>query len=167
MRSQDGQYGDLGAAQIRFASERSGADEMRVRQRVGFWIEEQPIPYLLRHRMPKLVEFLEALKERGIKTAVCSDYPAAAKLKALGLEKYFDVVKAAQDADVQRFKPHPRVLEAALAAIGVPTESAVYFGDRPDVDGAAARHAGVGFVAISPRSGFGPVLNMLTTGVDS
>jgi HAD superfamily hydrolase (TIGR01509 family) len=111
--------------------------------------------------MPRLVDFLQALKTRGIKAAVCSDYPAVAKLGVLGVEKYFDVVKTAQDRDVQRFKPHPRLLEAALAALGAPAEKAVYFGDRPEVDGVAAQRAGVAFFAISPRGGFEPALKML------
>ncbi len=164
MRGHDVEYPDLQEAQIRFASEHSRCDEALVRRCVEMWMQEQPLPHLLLHRMPKLLELLQELKKRGVRTAVCSDYPAVEKLHALEIGNYFDVIKTAQDADVRRFKPHPRSLEAALAALSIPPEEAVYFGDRPEVDGEAAARAGVAFFAISQNSGFEPVLNMLAKG---
>jgi FMN phosphatase YigB (HAD superfamily) len=94
---------------------------------------------------------------------VVSDYPAAAKLNALGIAHLFDVVLCAQDPAIGVFKPHPRGLENALERLGVDASEALYVGDRADVDAVAAsaaripcailsrargRQAGAGFVGI-------------------
>ena len=161
MRCHDRELEDLAETQLKLACEWSQADDASVRCRVRVWMEERPTQCLMRYRVPKVVEFLEELKNRGFKIAVCSDYPAVAKLRALGVMHYFKSVKPAQDADVQHFKPHPRVLEAALYELGASAPKAVYFGDRPEVDGIAAHRAGMSFVKTSPRLGFGPLLQML------
>ena len=161
MRYQDREFGDLAEAQLNHACQWSGADSPRVRQCIREWMEERPTQILMRYRMPFLVEFLEELKNRRFKTAVCSDYPAAAKLQALGILHCFDSVHSAQDAGTQRFKPHPRLLQTALQTLGVSAEEAVYFGDRPQVDGTAAARAGLTFIKISPRLGFKPFLGAL------
>jgi putative hydrolase of the HAD superfamily len=46
-------------------------------------------------------------------------------------------------------KPDPRVFEPALEQLGVVADDAVYVGDQPAVDGAAATAAGLGFVDAS------------------
>src|SRR5262249_61458859 len=42
-------------------------------------------------------------------------------------------------------KPDPRIVEAALAALGVSPREALYVGDDLETDGGAARAAGVAF----------------------
>jgi FMN phosphatase YigB (HAD superfamily) len=79
---------------------------------------------------------------------VCSDYPANAKLAAMGIERYFDCVVAAQDQEVGCFKPNPRILEVALDKLSVAPADALYAGDRPDGDGGAASRAGMRYVNI-------------------
>lgn len=161
MRRQDVECDDVAAAQLKFACAWSGADERRVFDCVDRWIEKEPLELLVRCRMPLLAEFLEELRLRGIRIAVCSDYPAAAKLRALGIAHLIGSVSTAQDVGIQRFKPHPRQLENALAALHVHPSQAVYCGDRPEVDGVAAARAGVRFISISPTEGFKPLLEML------
>ena len=46
-------------------------------------------------------------------------------------------------------KPDPRVFAPALAALGAAAADSVYVGDRAEVDGAAARAAGLGFIDAS------------------
>jgi HAD superfamily hydrolase (TIGR01509 family) len=82
---------------------------------------------------------------------VLSDYPPAAKLAALGVDQYFDVAVCAQDAEVRAFKPSPRGIRVALARLGVEPREALYVGDRPEVDAAAAAAAGVPCVIVGRR----------------
>ena len=66
------------------------------------------------------------------------------RLAASGLAPFFDTVVTSQSCGFA--KPDPRILHAALDALGVAPRHAVYVGDDPATDGAAAARAGVGFV---------------------
>jgi putative hydrolase of the HAD superfamily len=98
-----------------------------------------------------LITLLVAARRRGLRVAACSDYPPAEKLAAMGIAGLFDVVVSAQDPDVQRFKPDPRMLEVALERLGVSKEEALYVGDRPEVDAEAARRAGIACAIVGSR----------------
>jgi putative hydrolase of the HAD superfamily len=67
-----------------------------------------------------------------------------ARLAASGLAPLFDAVVTSQSCGFA--KPDPRILRAALDAMDVLPREAVYVGDDPATDGAAARAAGVRFV---------------------
>jgi HAD superfamily hydrolase (TIGR01549 family) len=67
-----------------------------------------------------------------------------ARLAASGLAPLFDTVVTSQGCGFA--KPDPRILQVALDAMGVRPRQAVYVGDDPATDGAAARAAGVPFV---------------------
>jgi HAD superfamily hydrolase (TIGR01549 family) len=140
--------GGLAERQVELGAELCGASRDEVKALAARWMEEEPLALLARCRRPGLVEFLEAATESGIRLAACSDYPLEAKLEAMGVRRYFSVVVSAQDADVQRFKPDPRGLEVALERLGVSRDGALYVGDRPDVDAAAAARAGLACVIL-------------------
>jgi phosphoglycolate phosphatase/putative hydrolase of the HAD superfamily len=106
-------------------------------------MDEAPLPYLRGRVQPGAVEFLNAARGQGLRLAVLSDYPAAAKLKALGLDQPFDLVLSAQDPSVGVFKPNPRGLLAIAEQFGLRPEECLYIGDRPEVDAAAATAAGM------------------------
>jgi HAD superfamily hydrolase (TIGR01509 family) len=143
--------GDLAAAQLRLASERSGQSEAMVTRVVARWMEHEPLALLGRFVDPALRAFLVAARSRGLALGVFSDYPAASKLGAMGLTEFFSVVVAAQDAAVNRFKPHPSGLAEALRRLGAPPDRALYVGDRHDVDAAVARALGVPCVIVGGR----------------
>jgi HAD superfamily hydrolase (TIGR01509 family) len=96
-------------------------------------------------------EFLRACQARDIRLGVLSDYPAAAKLEALALGEYFDVVVTAQSPDVGVFKPHPRGLLVTLERLSVRPSESLYVGDRAEVDAAAADAAGVPCVIVGKQ----------------
>jgi HAD superfamily hydrolase (TIGR01509 family) len=135
--------GGLAAAQIRIACERSHADPALVTALVERWMDREPLPHLAPSIQAGLIEFLHACKARGLRLAALSDYPAEAKLRALGIGDLFELVLCAQAPEVGVFKPHPRGLEVALAQLGVEREACLYVGDRADVDAAAAAAAGI------------------------
>lgn len=162
MRWQDRDYSDLSSAQIELASKSTGRPADEVRKCVMHWMEKSPLDLLLRYRRQGLVEFLNELRQRNVLVAACSDYPARDKLTALGIDSYFDVVNTAQDEEVGRFKPHPRLLETTLRRLRVSNQEAIVIGDRPEVDGAAASRAGLECLIVTRT--FGEMLEALRGG---
>jgi len=89
-----------------------------------------------------VVEAVRALAGRAELALVTSKLHAGALrgLRAAGLEDAFDVVIGADDVD--RHKPDPTPVLAALERLGAAPDSAVFVGDSPH-DMAAGRAAGV------------------------
>lgn len=145
---------DLAAAQIRRAALTARLRDDEVQLAVHRWMETAPLDLLACARTPGLMEFLTAARNGGQRIGAVSDYPAQAKLAALGVRDLFDVVVCAQDAGVQALKPKPTSILFALRQLDVAPEAAVYVGDRPEVDGEAARRAGIRFVWIGPNDSY-------------
>jgi HAD superfamily hydrolase (TIGR01509 family) len=97
-------------------------------------------------RLPGCRRVLRALGERYRLGVVTNgiDRVQRARLAASGLAPLFETVVTSQGCGFA--KPDPRILHVALDALGVGARHAVYVGDDPAVDGAAARAAGVAFV---------------------
>ena len=137
-----GVSGDPVAQQIRLAAQNCELGESEVQSRVARW-SGRALDLLSPALRPGIVELLQFAREKGMLLGVLSDYPAEAKLSAMGLRNYFDVVVSASDPEVQCFKPSPRGLEIVLRRMGLEKHEALYIGDRPEVDGAAAAAVGV------------------------
>jgi HAD superfamily hydrolase (TIGR01509 family) len=133
----------LAELQLQLAADRTGLDLSSIRAYVERWMEREPLPLLARAVQPCLVGFLELCKTRGLRLAVLSDYPAEAKLNALGLSHLFDVVVTAQTAEVGTFKPDPRGMRVVLDRLGVRPSETLAVGDRPDVDARTAAALGI------------------------
>jgi FMN phosphatase YigB (HAD superfamily) len=151
---------DLASAQIAMAAKNAGADRDRVAAVVGTWMERAPLSLLPGCRRPGLVELLDEARRAGVRLAVLSDYPAQAKLEALGIAPAFEAVVSSSDPHVQRFKPDPRGLKVLAARMGVDCRRAIYIGDRPEIDAAAARQAGMSSFIIGGNQSF-PALPQL------
>lgn len=95
-----------------------------------------------------LLDMLDALKARGVKTAVVSNKPDEA-VKKLS-EEYFggrmDYAVGAKDG--RRCKPYPDMVDAALEALGETREGAVFIGDS-EVDVQTGLNAGLPVIAVS------------------
>ncbi len=74
-----------------------------------------------------------------------------ARLAASGLAPLFEVIVTSQSCGYA--KPDPRILQVALRSLRVRASEAVYVGDDPATDGAAARAAGVRFICLDGRDG--------------
>jgi len=143
---------DLYERQIAQACAASGANEADLRALIERWMEREPLDLVARRVRSGAQELMQAARERGMRLGVVSDYPAHAKLKAMGLADSLDVVICAQDPDVGWFKPHPAGICVALKRLDMAPEQALYVGDRPDVDAPAARAAGVACVIIGSKA---------------
>jgi HAD superfamily hydrolase (TIGR01549 family) len=75
-----------------------------------------------------------------------SDYPAQAKLEAMGIAHFFDVVIASgESTEPLRLKPWPDGYLLAAETLRVSPKDCLVIGDRLDADGHAARQAGMAF----------------------
>lgn len=129
---------DFGPRAIEVTAENTGVPVAAVETIVEEWIERRPLRFIARYRYPRVATVFQGLRQYGVVIGVVSDYPAAGKLKALGLEA--DVVVCASDVGVM--KPDPAGIRKILADTGIPARQTVVVGDRADRDGAAARRAG-------------------------
>jgi putative hydrolase of the HAD superfamily len=94
-------------------------------------------------------EVLNTLRDHGLRLAVISNTLQPARyldesLARRGLLEYFPV--RVYSSEVRVAKPHPAIFRAALAALNVRPERAVYVGDRLVTDVAGAQ--GVGMKAV-------------------
>jgi len=89
---------------------------------------------------PEVPGVLDALRERGLALAVCSnwDWELMDALAEVGLAGGFDVVVSSAWAGAR--KPHPRIFEHTLTKLGVEAGATVFVGDTwgPDVVGPRA-----------------------------
>lgn len=140
--------------QLTLACAAAGLTEQEAQKIVEKWMETLPLDLIAKAARPGLIYFLDAAKARGIRCGVVSDYPAEAKLAAMGIRRYFSAVISPGSKAVRRFKPAPDGIQAALAQLGVPVSEAVYVGDRGDVDAEAAGRAGIAAVLIGRAKPF-------------
>jgi FMN phosphatase YigB (HAD superfamily) len=127
-----------------------GVSEDEVRAVTDEWLLQKPLPLLKSCREPHIEHLFERLRSSGKIIAILSDYPALGKLNGLGL--HADIVVAATDREVNRFKPHPRGLRRVLELANVAAEHCLLIGDRVDRDGECARRGSAAFL-LKRRSG--------------
>ena len=132
---------DFMALQYAQTANRHGRTPAAVRALTDEWMEQRPLPLLAACRYAHVAEVFAGLRAAGKRVAAFSDYPAVAKLAALGLQA--DVVVCATDPGIARLKPDPAGLLAILRQTGVAPERALMIGDRFDRDAAAAARAGM------------------------
>lgn len=137
--------------QLRRTVERTGLPETFVSASIARWFEQEPLEDIPYCRRPGLEEFLGMARQRGWRLGVLSDYPAEAKLRALGVAGYFDVIAWSGEAGISTVKPHPAGLLEVLRRVGVPPGRACYVGDRAEVDAEAARRAGCRALLVGHR----------------
>lgn len=101
--------------------------------------------------LPGALEFIQSLKERGIKVALGSaSKNAMLILNNTGLTPYFDAI--IDGTKTQQAKPDPEVFTLGARELGVPTESCVVFEDA-EAGIEAATRAGMRCVGIgSPET---------------
>jgi putative hydrolase of the HAD superfamily len=145
-----GQATKRGAAieQLQLTARRTGLPVDQVETLVAEWMIERPLKYMARCRAEGLQRLLDFLCRRGIRIGVFSDYPPELKLKALGIAGRFSVLVCSADPDVGMFKPHPRGFLVAAARWQIDPSEILVVGDRPEVDAAGARAAGMPCVII-------------------
>lgn len=111
----------------------------RVVALVSEWLLIRPLPHLDACLYAGVKQLFAGLRREGKTIGILSDYPATAKLAAMGLAA--DHVIAASDVGV--LKPNPKGLQSLMSAAGAAPGATVLIGDRAERDGRAAQRAGV------------------------
>jgi len=142
----DESAGDPFARQITGAARALGVDPATLRGVVEEWMIARPGKWLRLARRRGLFAELARFRAAGGRTALVSDYPARAKLEALGVAALFEVVVAAgEPGGPSSLKPAPEGMLAAASRLRVTPADCLVIGDRDDADGEAARRAGMAF----------------------
>lgn len=138
--------GDPFGLQLERAARATGREATELERVVRAWMVERPCRWLPRLRNRALLAEIEAFRRAGGRTALVSDYPARAKLRALGAAELFEVVVASgEPGGPAQLKPSPAGYLAAAEALGIEPAACLVIGDRQDADGEAARRAGMHF----------------------
>jgi HAD superfamily hydrolase (TIGR01509 family) len=135
------------ARQITICAARLAMDEEILREAITEWMHIRPGKWLRVFRRRSLIKHIRTFRQKGGRTALVSDYPAQAKLAALGVTSLFDaIVASGEDGGPRRLKPAPDGYLLAAQRLAVPAERCLVIGDRHDADGEAARRAGMHFL---------------------
>jgi HAD superfamily hydrolase (TIGR01509 family) len=94
--------------------------------------------------LPGVAALLDALRERGISTAILSNGWNPLQLRKAERTGFRGPVLVSSEIGVQ--KPEPRAFERLLAALGTDPEATWYVGDDPHGDVAGAQRLGIGTV---------------------
>lgn len=104
---------------------------------------------------PDVRPFLEELGQHDLGVGLISNATDLARrvMRRLDLERYFDPIIIS--SEVGHRKPSRGIFDIALTEAGVPASRAMYIGDKPAVDVAGARDAGLNAVLIDRADLFG------------
>jgi HAD superfamily hydrolase (TIGR01549 family) len=106
------------------------------------------------HVYPCVPETLQAVKDAGYFLGLVSNRstPCQEQCEALGLLRYFDFAYVA--AEVDAWKPDPRIFDRALEISDALPEETLYIGDNYYADILGAKNAGIQPVLLDPKSIF-------------
>lgn len=93
---------------------------------------------------PHIHEMLEELKENKIALGMITNGYGqfqVANMKALDIEKYFDVILVSEWEGIK--KPNPQIFRNALKKLNVEPSESVFIGDHPENDVKAAQNVGM------------------------
>ncbi|PZC49324.1 MAG: FMN phosphatase YigB, HAD superfamily [Chloroflexi bacterium] len=106
--------------------------------------------------LPGAIETLSALRQAGLRLALVSNAGFSPGvvirelLADLGLARFFTAQVYSDETQV--WKPHARMFDEAVFALGVPAAQVAFVGDRPIADILGAQQFGIGLsVLVGPR----------------
>jgi len=106
------------------------------------------------HIYPCVPDTLQALRDAGYTIGLVSNRsnPCQEECEQLGLLDFLDFAYVA--AEVDAWKPDPRVFDRALEITGSPPERTIYVGDNYFADITGAQNAGLQAILLDPRGLF-------------
>lgn len=143
---------NISQAQYQATARALAIDTDLVEAVVYHWMEVVPLEVLRSARYKDVEVFFEALRARGVRIGVFSDYPIEAKLATLGLQA--DAVCCSIQPDVDCLKPGVAGLKKLLDNLELVPSECVMVGDRLDRDGACAQSLDMPFLLCNGRQDF-------------
>lgn len=133
-------------------------------ERAREWYDERYMPLMVAvlamyyEARPCAAQLLEALRARGVRTFVLSDYGCVEdKLKAIGLDPA--LFEATLDApSLGGLKPCREAYRRLVQRYGLDPDRTLMVGDRDDTDGAGARAVGMAFRNVRRRADWDALL---------
>lgn len=113
------------------------------------WIYKKPLKYMEISRFDKVDVFFDALRVRGLKIGIFSDYPVEEKLAVLKLRA--DATCYSLESGLGKLKPQTLGLETVINRLSLNKSECVFIGDRDSRDGLCARRLGVPFILCRGR----------------
>lgn len=142
---------DLEEEQYLWCAEKTGQKPDEIKRVINKWIFDAPNRYLKAALYPGVTQFFNDLKDRGIKTAIYSDYNSEDKL--LEMQLVVDLQISSTDKRVNSFKPIPKGLFVILSELKITNKAnCLFIGDRFELDGICAENAGVPFLLVDKIS---------------
>lgn len=151
---------DLENAQYNWVAQASELSPESVRTVVQKWIFNSPLRHLPSCRYPSVLKLFDILSNRGIATAIFSDYPAEKKLAILRLSPC--CIVCSTDRNVGCLKPNPKGLFAVAETLGVSVDHCLFIGDRDEKDGECARRAGMPYLILESNSGMNYIFETIS-----
>jgi HAD superfamily hydrolase (TIGR01549 family) len=167
IRDRGGEDELLSTLEYRVPAQQLNIDEGELEVIVQEWMYRRPLKYLKLAKYSGIDAFMQLLAKSNTSIGVLSDYPAAEKLKAMGLDGYVNLVLSATEPEVNAFKPSPAGFLQACERWGVSPEQVLYVGDRPEVDALGAANAGMSCVIVGKKGGQANQYTSLYTAVPS
>lgn len=138
--------------QLSTAADAAHVELSSAKQVIDEWMIQRPRKWVRLFRRRWLLREIARFRLAGGRTAIVSDYPAEAKLQALGAADLFDAVVANGESNgPSHLKPDPDGIHIAMSQLDAQPHETLMIGDRDDCDGEAAKRAGISFGNI--RSG--------------
>lgn len=140
---------DLENAQFEWCAQKGNYPVSKVKEVVEYWMFNYPNKYLSDCVYPGTRSFFKALKQRGYRIAIYSDYKATEKLKAMDLEA--DLVLSSTDSHIDTLKPDPKAIHYISQYFKVLPEECLFIGDRQELDGQCAINAGAPYLIVDKK----------------
>ena len=112
-----------------------------VAKTIRHWMFKAPLDILKKTAFRDVVSFIDNEHHTGKRIIIYSDYPAVAKLQAIGMP--YDTVFSFGHNGIDEQKPSRNVMKNILSAAGCSCEHILYVGDRDDRDRISAEMAGI------------------------
>ncbi len=128
-------------------SQKHGFSVKRTSEIIEKWILKKPIDTLFGCRDKQLIEFLKQQKNMGKKVFIYSDYPAAEKCRALGVEA--DGIYWPDKERITVLKPSAQGINYIINENRLDKNDVLFIGDRYEKDGKCAENGGVDYFILN------------------
>jgi FMN phosphatase YigB (HAD superfamily) len=143
-------FNNLEDEQYEWCSKKTGISISHIRWVIDKWMFNYPNQFLLNYMFPGTKEFIKAVTDHKILTAVYSDYPAEKKIQMMNLD--FNMLVSSTDHFINAMKPSPKGVNYIINQLNISNKSnCLFIGDRYELDGKCAKFADIPFLLLDRK----------------